>query len=166
METQICTKCGEEKPVTKEFYQSNGRGGFRRDCKKCVNSRRRNNFKLKEEQNKKRRERYRKDINYRLHLKGLRLKSTFGINLEKYEKMLEEQDFKCKICGKEEVSTSRTGQIKGLAVDHCHKHEKETGEIKVRGLLCENCNKGIGSLQDDINILKRAIDYIEKEGDI
>lgn len=40
-------------------------------------------------------------------------------------------------------------------VDHCH----DTG--KVRGLLCFNCNVGIGSLQDDIEMLRKAIKYLE-----
>ena len=41
METKVCTKCGEEKPATREFFhkQKDGRHGFRSDCKVCVRSR-------------------------------------------------------------------------------------------------------------------------------
>lgn len=43
-----------------------------------------------------------------------------------------------------------------INVVHCHK----TG--KVRGLLCFNCNTGIGKLKDDIELLKRAVEYLER----
>lgn len=44
---------------------------------------------------------------------------------------------------------------KNLVVDHCH----ETS--KIRGLLCHNCNLGLGNFKDDPNILRAAADYIE-----
>jgi len=43
-----------------------------------------------------------------------------------------------------------------LVVDHCH----STG--KVRGLLCSNCNRGIGMLQERVDILQNAIDYLKE----
>lgn len=45
---------------------------------------------------------------------------------------------------------------KTLHVDHSHK----TG--KVRGLLCYNCNNGIGRLKDDVSVLEKAIAYLNK----
>lgn len=43
-----------------------------------------------------------------------------------------------------------------LNVDHCHKSGK------VRGILCANCNKGLGMLNDDINTLHNLIKYLSK----
>jgi len=70
---------------------------------------------------------------------------------EEYLKLKKEQNYKCKICFKSEEENG-----KALAIDHCHKTSK------VRGLLCDNCNRGIGHLQDDINILESAIKYLKE----
>lgn len=63
----------------------------------------------------------------------------------------------CAICGNPETRIIRGKSI--LSVDHNHK----TG--KVRALLCNNCNQGIGKLKDNIDILKLAIEYLEKHND-
>lgn len=82
------------------------------------------------------------------------LKRTYGITLEQYEQMLTDQGGNCAICLKPETGKTQYG-VKSLAVDHCHK----TG--KIRGLLCEKCNRAIGQLHDDVDVLRRAIDYIQ-----
>lgn len=82
--------------------------------------------------------------------KNNQLKFFYKITLEDYNKMFKEQEGKCKICNK-----SVDEFKKGLVVDHCH----ETG--KIRGLLCTNCNTGIGSLGDNIYILQRSIEYLK-----
>jgi hypothetical protein len=79
------------------------------------------------------------------------LNKNYGINHEIYLKMLEEQNGCCKICG---ISEKETG--KRLHVDHNHK----TG--KVRGLLCTRCNTGIGKFKEDPDIIRRAIEYVER----
>lgn len=70
--------------------------------------------------------------------------------------MLAEQDDKCAICRQTEISYGRSGVIKNLAVDH----DKETG--KIRGLLCQRCNTGIGNLKHSIEYLRSAIEYLER----
>lgn len=74
---------------------------------------------------------------------------------EKYKQMLINQNYECKVC-KEEImySNKKENKSKTACIDHDHK----TG--KVRGLLCQTCNRAIGLLKDDINILQRAIDYL------
>jgi hypothetical protein len=44
--------------------------------------------------------------------------------------------------------------LKELAIDHCHK----TG--KIRGLLCKNCNQGLGQFKDNIDLLLSAAKYL------
>jgi len=73
----------------------------------------------------------------------------FGVDKEKYQKMLDKQDNKCAICG---VNVSELKYT--LCVDHDH----ATG--KVRGLLCHDCNVGIGRMKDNIKTLKKAIKYL------
>ena len=74
---------------------------------------------------------------------------SFGLTLEAYKDRLEYQANGCAICGNP-CSTGRK-----LAIDHDHL----TGRI--RGLLCSNCNQGLGKFKDDIGLLRRAIAYLE-----
>jgi hypothetical protein len=78
------------------------------------------------------------------------LKKRYGLTPEDWERMYQEQDGCCLLC---ETRFER----EALFVDHCH----DTNVI--RGLLCSNCNTGIGMLQHDIVILRRAIDYLGQE---
>jgi len=80
--------------------------------------------------------------------KNNELMRSFGITLEEYNVMLKSQENVCKICGNTEPYNS------SLAVDHCH----STG--KVRGLLCSNCNRGLGFMQDSKVLLANAISYL------
>lgn len=73
-----------------------------------------------------------------------RLKVKYGITLEEYEAMKKAQKGKCLICYRK----------KKLAVDHNHK------DGKIRGLLCVNCNMGLGLFEDNQILLLRAIDYL------
>ena len=83
------------------------------------------------------------------------LKSKYGITEDDYTVLLTEQDGKCAIC----MTDKPTGKWKVFAVDHCH----NTG--KVRGLLCNECNRGIGLLKDSPELLQAAKDYLEKNSD-
>ena len=76
------------------------------------------------------------------------MQRVYGITLEKYDSMLADQDGCCAIC-KTETSKGR------FAIDHCH----TTGEV--RGLLCFDCNTGIGKLQDDPSLLLAAYNYLK-----
>lgn len=74
------------------------------------------------------------------------LKSRFGLTLAVYDQMVRDQNGQCKICFK---TPSRA-----LDVDHDHK----TGRI--RGLLCNQCNQGIGLLKEDLAIIQAAYNYL------
>ena len=76
------------------------------------------------------------------------LKSTYGIDEKEYQRLLALQNGACAIC-KERCSTwSR------LSVDHDH----NTG--RVRGLLCNQCNRAIGLLRDNPRLLMLAAEYL------
>lgn len=83
------------------------------------------------------------------------LQRKYGISLLEYSHIFMSQNGKCAIC-ESETGGTRNGEPKALAVDHDHK----TG--KVRGLLCEACNQGIGKLKDDATILRKAAEYLKK----
>lgn len=74
-----------------------------------------------------------------------------GISPEEVKRL--DQVSHCAIC---EVEFQLGGRRWGkTAIDHDHK----TGEI--RGVLCHNCNTGIGKLQDSVELLEKAIIYLQ-----
>lgn len=79
------------------------------------------------------------------------LRNKYGITEADYDKMFTDQNGKCAICETED----QTGKWQRFGVDHCHK----TG--KVRALLCNECNRGIGLLRDSKVLLRKAADYLE-----
>jgi len=94
---------------------------------------------------------------------GYDLKRSFGIGLDDFNKMSDEQNGVCAICKNPEttIHKSRTvdghaSKVRRMAVDHCH----TTG--KIRALLCGECNKGLGCFGDSEDRLFAAIEYLEK----
>jgi hypothetical protein len=82
-------------------------------------------------------------------VKHYRIFNTFKIPAQQYEDMLVAQNNNCAIC----KNTCSSGMR--LSVDHDH----ATNEI--RGLLCGKCNRGLGMYDDNIELLKSAIIYLE-----
>lgn len=82
--------------------------------------------------------------NYRKY----RLKHEYGLSEKDYAAMVELQSGACLICN----STPTL-----LYVDHDH----ETG--KIRGLLCNTCNVGLGSFKDSPSLLKKAAEYLAQQ---
>lgn len=76
----------------------------------------------------------------------------FRLTEEDYQAMLTKQGGHCALCGRDVGDRKRR-----LYVDHCHR----TGLI--RGLLCANCNTGLGMFADDPDRLARAIEYLAQE---
>lgn len=63
------------------------------------------------------------------------------------------QPFECRICKKRTIP----GLTSKVVLDHNH----STG--MARGWICDSCNTGIGRFKDDVDLLKRAIIYLEEE---
>lgn len=79
------------------------------------------------------------------------LKSKYGIDIDEYERIWYSQGGRCAVC-------NRRGGSRGLAVDHNH----ETNQV--RGLLCGECNMGLGRFHDNPVLLSRATEYLLRRG--
>lgn len=77
----------------------------------------------------------------------------YGLTLEGWKYLLEQQNYQCKICYVDfDLNNPRSGNAP--VVDHSH----STG--KVRGVLCSQCNKGVGCFKDDLNIVHSVLNYL------
>lgn len=81
-----------------------------------------------------------------------KLKRKYGITIKDKMSMEIKQNSRCAIC-----STHSSKLIRGLFIDHDH------SSGAVRGLLCNSCNRGIGYLRDDSNLLARAKKYLDND---
>ena len=101
------------------------------------------------------RHRYATDPEFRLKRKkdpvksrGAELKTTYGISLEDYVRLLALQGGVCAICLRQPP--------KRLCIDHCQ------ATAKVRGLLCRTCNTGLGFYREDAALMMAAAAYLRK----
>lgn len=143
---KLCTRCGEEKPRS-EFSlsrqaTSTQNAVYRSQCKRCQAEQARKWFSENTERSNESRRRF-------------NLANLYGISVAEYQAMVRDQGGVCAICREDEPKQhGRTGKQFRLAVDHCHK----TGRI--RGLLCQRCNRAMGMFDDDPIVLRRAISYL------
>lgn len=140
METQICKYCPEKGPQPiNQFgtYKPKGRSKYtlRLKCKTC----------RKAEEAKRYRENPETKARMQIRARNYNLKKEYGLTFEEVQILQSNQNNQCKICKKEMQKPN---------VDHCHK----TG--KIRGLLCWNCNIGLGYFKDNIENLQNAITYL------
>jgi hypothetical protein len=133
IQNKYCGRCDRDLDISNFNKHSGTKDGYQTQCKECI---------------KEQRQEWAKDP---LKRRKRKLMSKYGLTLEDYDNMLKAQDYKCKICGTEDT---RNKSYKFFPVDHCHR----TG--KVRGLLCDYCNVGLGRFEDDPKRLKKAIEYL------
>jgi len=145
-----CNTYGEEKPTSEFYKNSHRKAGFEHYCKPCWITRTTAYAKKhRAEANAARRIRRAAAGGAKWSLED-QLASRYGISVQELESLTAQQQGRCALCG----DLPKFG--KRLHVDHCH----ETG--RVRGLLCLQCNAGLGQLRDDPALLRKAITYLEQ----
>jgi len=143
-----CQKCKEDKEITDFYKNRNCTGGYDTTCKSCFKSRATEYYL----NNKKTvLERHSKDW---LSQKQRNLKKKYGMSLEDYVIQFTEQNGCCYICKEQHVLFDKA--VNQLVVDHNH----NTG--KVRKLLCNKCNQGLGLFQDNFDLLTKAAEYLKE----
>jgi hypothetical protein len=81
-----------------------------------------------------------------------RLESLYGLTVTQAAGLARAQQHRCAICSTKLRSGNRRG------IDHCHR----TGTV--RGVLCSQCNRGLGLFHDDVKALRRAVAYLQSDG--
>lgn len=89
---------------------------------------------------------------YKINTRNYGLKYLYGLTLEEFDAFYIVQKGKCWIC---EKNFSKNKRADNPVVDHNHK----TGNI--RGLLCWKCNIALGHFDDNIELLRNAVKYLE-----
>lgn len=85
------------------------------------------------------------------------LRYRYGITATNFQQLVTSQEGKCGICKTTlEIQADGIRRTKNVAVDHCHKSGK------VRGLLCKRCNVALGFMDDSIDKLSSAINYLKQ----
>lgn len=138
-----CTKCHEFKELI-DFYNDIGQTcGLRPDCKNCCKKRRKKQYdKFKIESPEL----------YKTKTRESHLQQEYGINSVDYNILFTNQLGRCRICNVHQDELK-----KPLFVDHCHTTNK------IRGLLCDPCNRGLGCFKDTIELFLNAIKYLRSE---
>jgi len=152
MRSKLCSKCKIDKDISDFARYKSNKGRISAQCKKCLSIRSSNWSKLNREKARLIEQKTR--AKHPFTRVNAKFKARYGISLAEYEKMSAHQQDKCLICDKHK-STNKNGK---LFVDHCHTSKK------VRGLLCDNCNKGIGLFNDSLALLRRAMEYLSNNG--
>jgi hypothetical protein len=137
-----CSVCGNRKPFDCFYNYKNKNDGKSYRCKDCDDLARK---KWKEDNL----------VSSKLSMRKNNLKSKYGISLDAYNYLLRHQGYRCAICETTENNVIGERSHWNFAVDHNH----DTG--KVRGLLCNQCNRAIGMLKDDATLLRKAADYLD-----
>jgi len=138
---KTCKKCGVSKPLTDFHKNPKSRDGRGTQCKKCTHANLAEQRKRPEAK-----ERFKK------YAWRSMIKKRYAMTEQRYNVLLDAQRGGCAICG---ALTAADKFQRRLHIDHCH--ETKT----VRGLLCGNCNNGIGRFKEDANLLRIAAAYLE-----
>lgn len=151
---RTCSKCKVLKPIEDYHRRPDRPGGRQYRCKDCERLYQKSEQgKLRSKARTKRfldKMRLENRAEYDRRARESNLKRKYGISDGQYREMLSAQNGQCAICGTLDPK-GRNGQFH---IDHDH----DTG--KIRALLCNLCNHGLGAFRDKTELLSKAIDYL------
>ena len=137
--TTVLKRCDTDKPVSEFWKMTKARDGLQANCKPC---------------------------NLTASSRSYRVR-TYNVHPDWYDETLAAQDYRCAVCNRHQSELGE-GKAGVFHIDHDHKccpGEGSCGKC-VRGLLCPNCNRGIGLLGDDVNRLMNAAAYLMTHEDV
>lgn len=138
---RLCTKCNQTKPPS-EFYERKAKpGSYYSWCKACREANRKARYEAQRELARG----WGRKSSYKRQL------TKYGLTLDTYDEMLRAQGDSCAICGRTPGENGRR-----LAVGHNHR----TGGV--RGLLCNRCNRLVGQLENNSELCRQAMLYLQR----
>jgi protein-arginine kinase activator protein McsA len=147
---KFCKKCNQQTAVAEFHVNRSRKDGRAHWCAECNKKRGRAYY----EQNKSKLQEYSRLIKQspegKTRSRNNYLKRSYKLTSIEYDAMKADQENKCKICGL--FTTS-------FHIDHDHTTNK------IRGLLCNHCNQGLGHFRDSIPSLISAISYLKDSND-
>lgn len=153
-----CSKCGSI--LTSENCMPS-RFNHAGPCHSCHNDRQReiykNNPEVRQQQSVRHSRRWKsKSAEEKRAVADRNFLYKYGVSIIDFYKKLEEQDNRCSICRVElEKSVNKESSIRA-----CQDHDHKTKNL--RDILCNRCNLMLGYSNDDIEILKKAIAYLQR----
>ena len=133
---KMCSACKKEKRIPHDFRTNRSRAdGYQSHCKQCFKERYRS---------------YSPEERRKQHVRVF-----YGLSWESYVQMLAAQGHTCAICRKP-IEALVSDRLTTAHVDHDHVTHQ------VRGMLCHNCNSGLGYFQDDPKLLIEAAEYLAR----
>jgi len=150
-EKQTHCKNGHEFTDDSVYVSHRASGQVMRQCRICVNEQNRAAY---EPLTIAERAERRNSFPSRAKGKHYQRKYKYGLGEEQVRELLEYQGGGCGICDRP-LDLDATDKKSKVAVDHNH----ETGEV--RGILCQNCNTGIGMFDEDPRTIRRALAYVQ-----
>jgi|ERR1035437_3947099 hypothetical protein len=154
--SKTCLSCKEEKDLSNFGRTSDRKSGIHSQCKLCKNINNKKYYymyleKNREKKNIKHKEYYAKNKEkVKKHITDRERFRNYGVTKEQVELMRIAQNNCCLICNNQFIKTPH--------VDHIDINNKPF----IRGLLCGECNLGLGKFKEDHNLLKQASNYVEQ----
>lgn len=92
--------------------------------------------------------------------RNINLKHRYGITTDEFNEIIKSQGYKCKCCGTEYTLENQSD----FCVDHPHNVKGRVTKKDIRGIICRNCNVGLGHFKDNPLMLNQAAVYLMKNG--
>jgi hypothetical protein len=151
---RICTKCGIWKPWLGFPIRNSKLHTYRAVCKICHYQQKRDYYLKNHEKIRAYYKQYRKRFTPQDYRKQY-LNTKYGLSWNDYRLLFKYQQGKCAICKRKLRYFVGSHKQRGATVDHDH----NTGHV--RGLLCRDCNLGLGYFKDNPQLLLKAIKYVK-----
>ena len=144
MLTKVCRICKEARKLDAFYVRPKSIDGLRHECKKCHGKNGRKNY-------------LRRKPAIDEKLRTQHLMRQYKMTPEQWQGLYDSQEGKCAICCCAEMKyNNKSKTTQKLCADHDH----TTG--KVRGLACNRCNTILGRVNEDVNLLRAMLAYLER----